>query len=244
MRKISVRYKLQPSLLKQETEHDEIYEDTWDANGNERLPYVKNDVLATAFCYATYIFGMDEIINFSMKTSLTLPSLANKYFNSLRDENDQPIYTHAHRFMRNIVRNSIKGGRCALNQHYKSEVSDGVFIIISKKLNVNIWDLLGKYFEFLSKSVKLFAKEFDSKFEDYSDKNQKGKTDHINNKLNMLPIHEELSKLDLKKTQMDFHARSLYPSAMWDRNSVYSKIETGYSFRFHLNDVFVNDFIK
>ena len=29
MNKIGESYKLQPSLLKQEMEHDEIYEDTW-----------------------------------------------------------------------------------------------------------------------------------------------------------------------------------------------------------------------
>ena len=29
---------------------------------------------------------------------------------------------------------------------------------------------------------------------------------------------------------------------MWDKNSVYLKIETGYAFKTHMNDVFVNDF--
>jgi len=29
---------------------------------------------------------------------------------------------------------------------------------------------------------------------------------------------------------------------MWDENSVYPKIETGYAFKPHMNDVFVNDF--
>ena len=54
-----------------------------------------------------------------MKNSLTLPSLANKYFNKLRDENDEPIYTYTDPFMRIFVRKSIKGGRCnAFNQRY------------------------------------------------------------------------------------------------------------------------------
>ena len=72
--------------------------------------------------------------------------------------------------------------------------------------------------------------------------NQEEKTDHINKKLNMLSIHKELSKLDLNKTKMDFDATSSYPSAMWDKNSLYPKIETGYAFQPHMNDVFVNDF--
>ena len=41
---------------------------------------------------------------------------------------------------------------------------------------------------------------------------------------------------------MDFDATSLYPSAMWDKNSVYPKIETGYAFQPDMNDVFVNEF--
>ena len=58
----------------------------------------------------------------------------------------------------------------------------------------------------------------------------------------MLPIHEQLSKLDLNNTQMDFDASSLYPSAMWDKNSVYPKIETGVTFEPHMNDVYVEAF--
>ena len=46
----------------------------------------------------------------------------------------------------------------------------------------------------------------------------------------MLPIHKELSKLDSNKTQMDYDATSFYPIAMWDENSVYPKIETGFAF--------------
>ena len=114
--------------------------------------------------------------------------------------------------MRNFVRKSIKGGRCnAFNQHYKSEISDEVFNIISKELNVNgnICDLLEKYFKFLNKYEKQYGKEFDSRYDDYRDINEKEKEKYVNRKLNMLPIHKELSKLDSNKTQMDFDATSL-----------------------------------
>ena len=176
LRKIGESYKLQESLLKKELEHDEIYEDTWEARENEWLPYVKNDVLSTAFCYARYTVGTEELTNFGMKNSLTLPSLANKYFNSLRDENDEPIYTYTDPFMRNFVRKSIKGGRCiAFNQYYKFEISDEVFNNISKELSVNgnICNLLEKYFEFLNKYEKQYANEFDSNYDDYRDINRK-----------------------------------------------------------------------
>ena len=170
LRKIGESYKLQESLLKKELEHDEINEDTWEAKKNEWLPYVKNDVSSTAFCYARYTMGMEELTEFGMKNSLNLPSLASKYFNSLGDENDEPISTYTDPFMRNFVRKSIKGGRCnAFNQYYKSEFSDEVFNIISKELNGNgnICDILENYFEFLGKYEKQYAKEFDSKYDDY-----------------------------------------------------------------------------
>ena len=189
---------MQESLLKKELEHDEIYEDTWEEKENEWLPYVKNDVLSTAFCYARYTMGMEELTAFGMKNSLTLPSLANKIFKSLRDENDEPIYTYTDPFMRNFVRKSTKGGRCnAFNQHYKSEGSDEVFDNISKELNVNgnECEILEKYFELLNEHEKQDAEEFNSKCDDYRDFDQKENTEYINKKLNMLSHHKELSKL-------------------------------------------------
>ena len=40
-------------------EHDEIDEGNWVEKENEWLPYVENDVLSTAFCYATYTSRME-----------------------------------------------------------------------------------------------------------------------------------------------------------------------------------------
>ena len=122
--------------------------------------------------------GMEELTGFGMKNSLTLPSLANKYFNSLRDEDDEPIYTYTDPFKRIFVRKSIKRGRCnAFNQHYKSETSDEVFSFFSKELNVNgnVCDLLEKYFELLNKYEKQYAKEFDSNYDDFRENDQKEK---------------------------------------------------------------------
>ena len=114
--KIGKNYKLQTCLLKEELEHDEIFEDIWEENKNEWLLCLRNDVLSTGFSYARYSKGMEELKGFGMKNRLTSPSLANKYSNSLRDEGDEPIYTYNDEFMRQFVRQSIKGGRCsALN---------------------------------------------------------------------------------------------------------------------------------
>ena len=100
---------------------------------------------------------IEELTNFGMKNSLTLPSLANKYFNRSRDENDEPFYTYTDTIMRNLVRQSLKSGRSKLfDQHYKSEISDDLFNIILKELKVNgnICEILEKCFEFLNKSEK------------------------------------------------------------------------------------------
>ena len=53
----------------------------------------------------------------------------------------------------------------------------------------------------------------------------------MNNKLSKLPVHEKLQKLNFKDVMMDFHATSLYASAMWDENSVNPKLETAFAFK-------------
>ena len=49
-------------------------------------------------------------------------------------------------------------------------------------------------------------------------------------------------KLDVNDVMMDFDATSLYPSAMWDEKSVYPRIETGFAFKPHMNNVLVEAF--
>ena len=112
---------------------------------------------------------------FGMKNSTTLPSLANKFFNSLIDENDEPIYTYNDEYMQNFVRQSIKGGRCVvLNQRYISSVSDKSFDNISEELNVNgnVYEIRDKSFEYTNKHRKTIAEKYDLQFKEYRDINQ------------------------------------------------------------------------
>ena len=118
---------------------------------------------------------MEELTGFGMKNNLTLPSLANKNFNSLREENDEPIYIYNDNFMRDFVRKSLEGGRCGnFNQSYKSSTSEEMFNIISKELNVqgNICEVIEKNFEQTNKLGKIKQNEHDSQFDDYRDINQ------------------------------------------------------------------------
>ena len=115
---IGENHKLQSCLLKQKLEYDEIYEDTWEPRENEWLPYVGNGVISTVFCYAGYTMVMEELNNFDMKNSLTLPSLSNEIVIGSIDENYEPIYTYTDPFMRNFVRQSKQGGRCNAFDQY------------------------------------------------------------------------------------------------------------------------------
>ena len=97
---------------------------------------------------------MEEITGFSMKDCLSLPGLRWKYFNSLRTEEDEPIYTYNDKYMRWFVRQSIKRGRvCAFNQYYDSKICGDISKIISKELNVkgNIYDKVEAYLSYKNK---------------------------------------------------------------------------------------------
>ena len=80
---------------------------------------------------------------------------------------------------------------------------------------------MNKYFEYTNEQRKIVEDEYDSKFKDYRDIDEEERTEKNNKELNKLPIHKKLQKLNLNDVMMDFDATSLYPSAMWDENSVY-----------------------
>ena len=82
--------------------------------------------------------------------------------------------------------------------------------------------------------------EYDSQFKDYRDIDQEERTNYINNKLSKITKHKKSQKLNLNDdVMMDYDPTSLYPRAMWDENSVYPKIGSGFAFKPHMNDVHV-----
>ena len=117
LKKLRKTFKLQKELLKTEMNHDNVDGNSYMNKKDDWLPYVKPDVLCTVFSYARYSKAMEEITGFSMKDCLSLPGLGWKNFNSLRTEEDEPIYTYNDKHMRWFVRKSIRGGRvCAFIQ--------------------------------------------------------------------------------------------------------------------------------
>ena len=76
-----------------------------------------------------------------------------------------------------------------------------------------------------NKHFKIIEKEYESKFEDYRDIDEEEKEKYINEKLSKLPIHQLIKQLKLDELLGDFDAVSLYPTAMWDKNSIHLRLK-------------------
>ena len=170
---------------------------------------------------------------------LSLPRLGLKYFNSLRSEQDEAIYTYNDKYKRHFVRQAAYGGRvCAFNQYNKSKSCADVLKNLSEKLNVkgNVYDIIEAYMIYKNKHLKNFEEEYENQFNDYRGKNLEEKQNYISEKLGELPIHQLLRQLKINELLWEYDCVSLYPSALWDKNSNYPKIETGYVFEKHMID--------
>ena len=188
---------------------------------------------------------MEEITGFSMKDCLSLPGLGWKYFNSLRTEEDEFIYTYNDKYMRWFVRQSIKGGRvCAFNQYYNPKHCDDILNNVNKELAVKgtVYDTIEAYIEYKNKHFILYEKEYENQFNDYRHENVEEKEKYINEKLSNLRLHKIIKRIELIHLLWDFDAVSLYPSAMRDENSIYPRIETGYVYTKDMNDELVDKF--
>ena len=246
LKKLGKTSEIPKELLKTEMNHDDIDANNYKDKKDIWLPYVKNDVLCTAYSYARYIKAMEEITGFSMKDCLSLPGLGWKYFNSLRTEEDEPIYTYNDKYMRWFVRQSIKGGRvCSFHQYYKSKHYCDIKIILSKELGItngNIYDNIEEYLRYKRKYYDIYEKEYENQFNDYRDEDVDEKEKYMNEKLGNLRIPKLLKQLELVHFLWSFDATSFYPSAMWDEKSMYPRFETGYAHRKEMNDELVEKF--
>ena len=96
--------------------------------------------------------------------------------------------------------------------------------------------------KYKNEHFKIFEKEYENQFSDYRNENIEEKEKYINEKLSDLPIHYLIKQVKIIELLWDFDCVSLYPSAMWDKNSIYPKIETGYAFEKHMNNELVDKF--
>ena len=128
--------------------------------------------------------------------------------------------------------------------YYKSKHCDDILKIINKELAVKgtVYDTIEAYMEYKNKCFKFFQKDYEDQFDDYRHENVEEKEKYINQKSSNLRLHKIIKRIELIHLLWDFDAVSLYPSAMWDENSIYPRIETGYSFTKDINDELVEKF--
>ena len=107
-----------------------------------------------------------------------------------------------------------------------------------------VYDTIEAYVEYKNKHFKIFEKEYESQFNDYRHENVEEKEKYINEKLSNLRLHKIIKRIELINLLWDFDAVSLYPSAMWDKKSIYPRIETGYAFTRDMNDELIEKFIN
>ena len=147
--------------------------------------------------------------------------------------------------MRWFVRQAAYGGRvCAFNKYYISNIYDDILNVISKEIKFegNTYEKKEVYMKYKNEHFKIFEKEYEDQFNDYRNENIEEKEKYIKEKLNDLPFHQLIKLLKINELLWDFDCVSLYPSTMWDINSIYPKIETGYAFEKHLKDELVEKF--
>ena len=172
LKKLGRTLRLQKELLKTEMNHDEVDGNIYKYKKDEWLVYVRQDVLCTAFSYPDYCKAMEKVPGFSMKVSLTALGLGWKYFDSLRTEEDEPIYTNSNKYMSHIVRRSIKGGKvCAFIQYYESKVCGDILKILSGELKVegNVYDIIEAFMKYKNDHLKNIKEKYENKFPDYRD---------------------------------------------------------------------------
>ena len=71
LKRVGKSYILQQFVIKQEMDHNEVYEETWENKKKKWLPYLKDDMLSTVFSNAKSSKGMQEKTEFGMKNSIT-----------------------------------------------------------------------------------------------------------------------------------------------------------------------------
>ena len=97
-----------------------------------------------------------------MKDCLSLPGLGWKNFNSLRTDEDEPIYTYNDKYVRWFLRQSLKRGRvCAFKQYYESKSSDDFLKNLSEEFDVkgNFYDIVETSLLYKNIQLKVFEKK-------------------------------------------------------------------------------------
>ena len=237
LEKIGKKYNLQPELLKGEIDHCVINKNNFAELRHIWEPYLISDVLCLAFIYARHSMEMQKMTGFGIKDCLTEASLGWKCFGTYNK--DRVFYTFNDKYVRDFIRKSIKGGRCgAFNRYFESKQCEEILNIIKKHLKIKdneISIIIDKYLKYINTKREEFKLEFKNGEKDYRKINTKELDDFLNKKLGELEISKELQKINKDDLLVSYDFNSLYPSALVDINSTWSKIETAYPFKKYMS---------
>ena len=99
-----------------------------------------------------------------------------------------------------------------------------------------------RHVELMREEKETIVKEDDYIFDDNREVKVREKEEYIKSQLCKLAVRRILGAFTLTDVLVDFDATSLYPSAMWEEQSIYPKNETHYAFTSEMNDGNVRDF--
>ena len=228
LRKIEKEYNVQPELLKSNMEHNQVNIHNYKDLEHIWKPYLKLDILGLASLIAKHGNDIQSITKVSFKNSLTESSLAWSTFGKYLG--DKTFYTPKNKYVRDFIHKTVHGGRVfALKRKYESDIFPEIVNILRKHLKSHtlpISDLFEEYYKRIDILTKQYTEQYDKHYADYRDINKADKEKYINNKLSKLEISKELNNLDKKDRLVSSDYVSLYPSAMVDSKSKFSKIET------------------
>ena len=88
----------------------------------------------------------------------------------------------------------------------------------------------------------MFETEYENQFKDYRNEDVEEKERKHQQNLSELPIQQLIRQSKLNEPLWDYDCVSLYPSAMWDKASIYTKLQTGYAYTPDMNDELVEKF--
>ena len=125
-------YGLQPESLKGEFEHSVINKSNFTDLKHVWEPYLRLDVLCLAFKNARHSKEMQKMSISGIEDCLTEASLGWKCFGTYKE--DREFYTFKDKYVRDIIRKSIKGGRvAAFNRYFKSNQCEEIPNTIQKQ---------------------------------------------------------------------------------------------------------------
>ena len=175
LNKIGKEYRLQPDLLKGEIEHSVINKNNFAELGHIWEPYLISDVLCLAFIYARHSMEMQKMTGFGIKDCLTEASLGWKCFGKYNKNKE--FYTFNDKYVRDFIRKSIKGGRCAsFIRYFESNQCENILNTTKKHLKINdneISNIIDKYLKYINTKRDEYTLDFENGEKDYRKINKK-----------------------------------------------------------------------